>query len=581
MTFFAFPGSGSTETERLQQRIHDLETELAQAKQQLQNRETLQSQANRDSLLQRIARALLEQDWPTAAYFTLGEMGNLLGCQRVQIIYHEAERQCFRMGSEWCEAVTSPRFFTFQNVPVETYPWLWQQLQGKEPVVVADVEQMAPIAVVDQNALRQDLIKSLIVVPMIKESHVLGYISFVHLTEHKQWTTEEVNLLKLVGQFLAIAQARHQAETTLTQAKKSADAANQAKSEFLASMSHELRTPLSAIIGFSQLLSSDPRLTAHQRTLEIINRSGEQLLELINDILAMSKIEAGRTTLNPTEVDLYRLLANLEAMLQLTAQNKGLILTVERSPSVPQWIHTDGGKLRQVLINLLGNALKFTDQGQVTLRVTAHHFPSAPSRQVPQAPLNRLFLPFVSLKFAVEDTGPGIAPAEMDELFVPFGQTATGRKAPQSTGLGLPISQKFVQLMGGYLQVTSVVNQGSTFYFTLLVQSGAKPRQSTQITPDFEPKEGKQPVLSNDIMSIASSSSPLHLGQQLQQTPSEWREQVLKMAVECNDETLIRLIESLPTEQADLAQILKDWAENYQFEQITNFFAASTTPTQS
>jgi two-component system sensor histidine kinase/response regulator len=384
-----------------------------------------------------------------------------------------------------------------------------------------------------------------------------------------------------VGQFLAIAQARHQAETTLTQAKKSADAANQAKSEFLASMSHELRTPLSAIIGFSQLLSSDPRLTAHQRTLEIINRSGEQLLELINDILAMSKIEAGRTTLNPTEVDLYRLLANLEAMLQLTAQNKGLILTVERSPSVPQWIHTDGGKLRQVLINLLGNALKFTDQGQVTLRVTAHHFPSAPSRQVPQAPLNRLFLPFVSLKFAVEDTGPGIAPAEMDELFVPFGQTATGRKAPQSTGLGLPISQKFVQLMGGYLQVTSVVNQGSTFYFTLLVQSGAKPRQSTQITPDFEPKEGKQPVLSNDIMAIASSSSPLHLGQQLQQTPSEWREQVLKMAVECNDETLIRLIESLPTEQADLAQILKDWAENYQFEQITNFFAASTTPTQS
>ncbi len=572
MAFSASPLSGSTETEQLQRRIGDLETELAQVKQQLQDCERLQSQANRDSLLRRIARSLLEQDWPTAAYFTLGEMGNLFGCQRVQIIYHGAEHQCFRMGTEWCEVGTAPRSPTFQAVPVDTYPWIWQQLQDGEPVLIADVEQMAAAAEVDQDSLRQDSVKSVIVVPMQNKGQVSGYISFVHLTRHTQWTTEEVNLLKLVGQFLAIAQARHQAETDLIQSKKSADAANQAKSVFLASMGHELRTPLNAIIGFSQLLVRDPSLTPHQPTIEIINRCGENLLELINEILAISKAENGRTTCTPADFDLYRLLANLEALLQLTAQSKGLILTVERSPSVPQWIHTDGGKLRQVLINLLANALKFTDQGQVTLRVIADHSPSAPSSQSPLD--DRLWL-----KFAVEDTGPGIAEAEMGELFIPFGQTETGRKAAQGTGLGLAISQKFVQLMGGDLQVKSVVNQGSIFSFSIPAQSVVTPPPSTETIAYFEATDDEQQIGANPATPF--HLSPLHLGQQLQQTPLEWREQVVKMALECDDETLITLIESLPTVQADLAQALKYWAENYQFEQITGFFATSTKLTQS
>ncbi|MCU6593669.1 histidine kinase dimerization/phospho-acceptor domain-containing protein, partial [Klebsiella pneumoniae] len=144
-------------------------------------------------------------------------------------------------------------------------------------------------------------------------------------------------------------------------------AANRAKSEFLANMSHELRTPLNAILGFTQVMNRDKTLSAeHQQFLGIISRSGEHLLELINDILEMSKIEAGRVTLHENNFDLHRLLDTLEEMLQLKAQSKGLQLTFERTSNVPQYIKTDESKLRQVLINLLGNGIKFTEKGSVT-----------------------------------------------------------------------------------------------------------------------------------------------------------------------------------------------------------------------
>ncbi len=250
---------------------------------------------------------------------------------------------------------------------------------------------------------------------------------------------------------------RKQAEEALAKAKEAAEQANRAKSEFLANMSHELRTPLNAILGFTQVMSRDSSLKRDQReNLEIIARSGEHLLELINDILEMSKIEAGRVTLNPNNFDLYRLLRSIEEMLQLKAQSKGLQLLFECAEDVPQFICTDEGKLRQVLINLLGNAIKFTEDGGVVLRVWQPQR-AAETEQV-------------WIHFQVEDTGPGIAPEEIDHLFEPFTQTETGRKSQQGTGLGLPISRQFVQLMGGDFTVSSQVDQGSTFAFTIQVK---------------------------------------------------------------------------------------------------------------
>ena len=242
----------------------------------------------------------------------------------------------------------------------------------------------------------------------------------------------------------------------LEQKAQEANAANRAKSQFLANMSHELRTPLNAILGFAQLLAREPEVPPTQREqIQIINRSGEHLLTLINDVLEMSKIEADRISLNETDLNLHRLLRLLEEMFRLKAQAKGLTLKFEYGVKVPRGIHADEGKLRQVLINLISNAIKFTQAGHIIVRIQVLLPTSNPSLSHP------------TLTFAVEDSGFGIATNELETLFEPFVQTTTGRTSRQGTGLGLPISQKFVQLMGGNIRVVSTLGQGSTFSFDI------------------------------------------------------------------------------------------------------------------
>lgn len=240
---------------------------------------------------------------------------------------------------------------------------------------------------------------------------------------------------------------RRQAELAAEQARAAAEAANRAKSAFLANMSHELRTPLNAILGFTELLTHDPALTPHQREqLDIIARSGEHLLDLINDVLDLSKIEAGRMTIVEEPFDLPRLLRDLEDMFRLRASAKGLALLFELDSSLVPYVLADAGKLRQILINLLSNAVKFTQQGGVTLRARCDALDDV--RQL--------------LVIEVEDTGPGIAPEELPAVFEPFVQTRAGQRQ-QGTGLGMPISRQLSRLMGGDLTVTSTVGVGTCF----------------------------------------------------------------------------------------------------------------------
>src|SRR5579863_8513048 len=258
--------------------------------------------------------------------------------------------------------------------------------------------------------------------------------------------------------------------------EQSLQQANRAKSVFLANMSHEIRTPMNAILGFSQLMLRDQELTPRQcQYLGTINRSGEHLLALINDILEMSKIEAGRTTLNTSTFDLPVLLKDLEMMFRVRTDEKKLSFSVELIGDVPQYIVTDINKLRQVFINVIGNAVKFTEQGGVGLRVRA-------DREGATGPF---------LRVEIEDTGPGISTDEQDKLFRHFEQTKTGQQAGTGTGLGLAISREFVRLMGGTITVNSQVGKGSVFVIHLplkegeaqAVQAKDKPRHVLRLQP--------------------------------------------------------------------------------------------------
>ena len=388
---------------------------------------------------------------------SLETIGGLIGADLAYLSAYDFANGLCSNTHEWCGPGIPPQIDKLQAVEIgEFSDWVEAHQRG-EVVHIPSVETLPA-----DGRLRQVLkllgTRSAVALPLMHEGVCLGFVGFDAMHEERLWRQDEIALLRVLAELYAHFEVRRAAERRTEElqrgillARDQAQAAAQSKSLFLANMSHEIRTPLNAVLGYAQIMERECRDCEHSGKLKAISRSGEHLQTLITDLLELVRSDARTINPEPSEFDFHQVLEDVRLMFIPTPEARDLALEVACAPDVPQYLYADPGKVRQILVNLVGNALKFTAAGGV--RLTASVRPEGAAEG---------FLVTVD----VEDTGCGIDPDDLEHIFEVFEQAEPGRRSGKGAGLGLPLSRRYARALGGDVTVVHSETAGSHFRFT-------------------------------------------------------------------------------------------------------------------
>jgi len=379
----------------------------------------------------------------------LSQAGEFFVADRSYILLISDDKLRMDNTHEWCAPDILPQSSRLKNLWLDSLPWWKQQGETQANIHIPDVEALTHEAAAEKEILKVQDIKSLLCVPIVANNQTIGFLGFDAVKEKKVWNDVQMGFLKVLANTVADAFTKVKTEKQLIKTRDQAETANRAKSEFLASMSHEIRTPMNSILGFSEVLLNTTNNPKHANFLKTILDSGKTLLTLINDILDLSKIEAGRMEISPEPADLRVIANEMKQIFDQKAKEKNLEFLIEIEENFPQTVIIDEIRFRQILLNLTGNAIKFTHQGFVKIKI---HLLSDKNG-------------CIDFEVSVLDTGIGVALEDQQRIFESFTQQS-GQDARKyaGTGLGLTITKRLCELMNGEIGLESKKGEGSRFY---------------------------------------------------------------------------------------------------------------------
>jgi signal transduction histidine kinase/HPt (histidine-containing phosphotransfer) domain-containing protein/FixJ family two-component response regulator len=379
----------------------------------------------------------------------LEHVGHFFEVDRSYLFRFSDDLKTMQSTNEWCAAGIDS-FLSDDIVDVDDLPWWKHQMLTRDYVLMPDINALPAAARAEHREFTRQSIQSLLTVPIRIGDRVVGFFGFDSVRRRQSWHEKQISFLAILGNLLAEAELKMRRERELLAAKQKAESATEAKSRFLANMSHDLRTPMNAIIGMAQLaLRHSSRPEIRERLIQI-DQAAQSLLQIINDILDLSKVEAGKIELECTPFQFDSVFGHVRKVIGITAEAKGLEVGIAVDPSIPRYLIGDSRRLGQALLNLAGNAVKFTAHGGIAIC----------AQQIEQSPTS------ARVRFSVRDSGIGIDPDKLPMLFEPFWQADNSTtRSYGGTGLGLSITQQIIGLMGGRIEVESEPTVGSCFAF--------------------------------------------------------------------------------------------------------------------